>query len=677
MLPVRSVYGPDGNEARITVELPGRLLHARAWEVQVGRVRLYLLDSDVEQNEPQDRWLTAQLYGGDRRTRIKQEILVGIGGTRLIRDVLKLDPAVYHMNEGHCAFLTLERMKDFVQAGLTPQEAREAIKASTAFTTHTPVPAGNESFEAESLHHYLADYVVKTGVQWEQFLELGRERADGNKQEFSMTVLALKLSSRANAVAKLHGKVSREMWNKVWQGVNVEEIPIFHITNGVHLQTWCSRGMRRLLSSKLPIQWGRNEDDPEVWAGVSQIPDEELWRVHQEQKRNFIHRIKSKIEADYTRRGESPQLIRDTVDNLSPEVLTIGFARRFASYKRADLFLRDWERIKRILCHPQRPVQIIIAGKAHPADGMGKAIIRKIVNAARSGDLKGRIVFLENYNMGIARLLTRGVDVWLNNPLRPHEASGTSGMKLGPNGGLNFSILDGWWDEAYRPGVGWEINAGTEFKNRDHQDERDNMAMLDVLEEQIVPLYYDRNERGHSPGWLAMMKSAIAEVSCRFNTTRMVREYYQESYAPIARRVQRMEADDYKGIKALTRWKRQISSRFASVYVSKVEIRGVTSDLMEAGSELTVDIEVYPGKLKAGELRAEFVVGLRAGDAFADRPEILEFKPSGEQDDSGLLHFSLSHCIGQSGNYLYAVRVVPFHELLAAPQETGLVCWGN
>ena len=677
MLPVKSVFAPDGTEARVTVELPGRLLHARVLEVQVGRVHLYLLDSDVEENEPQDRWLTAQLYGGDRRTRIKQEVLVGIGGARLVRDILKLNPSVYHMNEGHCAFLTLERMKDYVTAGLSYQEAREAIKASTAFTTHTPVPAGNESFETDLLHHYLSDYVDKVGIQWEQFLELGRERADGGQQNFSMTVLALKLSSRANAVAKLHGKVSRDMWKDVWKGVNVEEIPIFHITNGVHLQTWCSRGMRKLLSSSLPIEWGKNEDDPRVWSGVRDIPDEDLWRAHQEQKRNFMQRIKAKIEADYTRRGEDPQLIRDTVNNLSPDVLTIGFARRFASYKRANLLLRDWERIKRLLCHPDRPVQIIIAGKAHPADGVGKGIIREMVNAARSSEFKGRIVFLENYNMGIGRLLTRGVDVWLNNPLRPHEASGTSGMKLNPNGGLNFSILDGWWDEAYQPGLGWEISAGSEFRNRDHQDESDNSAMLDILENQIVPLYYDRNGLGFSAGWVGMMKRAISELSCFFSTTRMVREYHDKSYAPISERLSRVESDNYQGIKTLTCWKRQISSRFSSVYVSKVDIRGITSDLMQAGSEIQAHVSVFPGKLTAEELLVELVVGLRAGDAVVDSPAIVRLRSTGKQNDDGTLHFSATHRIDRSGNYLYAIRVVPVHELLGSPQETGLVCWGN
>lgn len=675
ILPVKALLDEHGNEARVSVKLPGRLVHARVWIVQVGRIKLYLMDSDVPENEPGDRHLTSQLYGGDKRTRIKQEILISIGGVRLLKDVLKMVPAVYHLNEGHCAFLIMERIKLFMESGLSFEEAREAVKASTVFTTHTPVPAGNETFNMEVLGHYLRDYIAELGIAWEQFVELGKQ--DSQDQEFCMTVLALKLSSKANGVAKLHGRVSRDMWKNIWKGVNVDDVPIFSITNGVHLQTFTSQPMRALLDRYIPIKWGRNEDDRNVWSKVHDIPDAELWRIKQQQKRDFIERLRAKITDDYTRRGEDPQLIKDTLRELSADHLLIGFARRFATYKRGDLFLRDWNRIVRILGNHDRPAHIIVAGKAHPADVMGKEIIKIIVNAARTPELKGKVIFLENYDMGIGRLLTRGVDVWLNNPIRPMEASGTSGMKVAPNAGLNCSILDGWWDEAYTPDVGWEINPGVEYRNREHQDEMDNVAMLDTLENEVIPLFYDRFEQELPAGWLRMVKTAMANTIPFFNTLRMVREYYNLSYLPTAKREQLLQQNNYQDIRALTAWKRMISARFGTVQIPKVEIKGITSDdILEPGGKVEVNMYVYPGQLEPQEIQAEFVFGVRQGNGFADRPQVVQFDDMHREPGSDILHYRLTHTIQVSGNYLYAVRVLPVHKLLSVPQETGLMCWG-
>ncbi|MBX7139155.1 MAG: alpha-glucan family phosphorylase, partial [Oligoflexia bacterium] len=475
-MPIKKLLNDDGTEAKVQVKLPGRNIFLRVWVAEVGRTKLFLMDADVQENEPDDRWLCAQLYGGDRRTRIKQEMVLGIGGARLVREVLKLQPSVWHMNEGHCAFLTMERIKEFLSQGLSFQEAKEAVRASTCFTTHTPVPAGNENFEMELLAHYMREYVAdEVHINWEQFVDLGADRDATGRQIFSMTVLALKLSGRSNAVAKLHGKVSRKMWTHVWKNLDPEEVPIFPITNGIHTQTWLSPPMRQLLEKNLPIRWGQNDDDPEVWNSVEHIADDELWSARQQQKKRFIEMVKTKVSEDYTRRGETPKLIRETVRGLSSKFLTIGFARRVATYKRGALFLKDFERIARLLGNDERPVQLIIAGKAHPADGVGKQTIRQIVEASRAPELKGRLIYLENYDMGLGRLMTSSVDVWMNNPIRPMEASGTSGMKVCPNGGLNFSILDGWWDEAYDSRVGWKISSRTEFKNAEHQDEIDNL----------------------------------------------------------------------------------------------------------------------------------------------------------------------------------------------------------
>lgn len=673
-VPLRTLTDQNGNEARVSIEMPGRTLFARTWVVNVGRVKLYLLDTDVEENEPDDRQLTARLYGGDKRMRIKQEMMLGIGGLRLVRDILKIKPAVYHLNEGHCAFLFLELLRDFIQQDFSFQEARELVRAMSVFTTHTPVPAGNEVFEVEQVDHYLHEYVDRIGITWEQFLDLGRESP--KSKEFSMTVFSLKLTSKANSVSKLHGKVSRDMWKNVWKGVNVEELPIFPITNGIHLQTWISGSMRNLLDQHLEINWGQNEDSDEVWTAVNRIPDEELWQVARDEKEEFVLRIKEKITEDYVRRGEDPQLIRDTVEKLSPDALTLGFARRFATYKRADLMLKDRARLSALLNDPERPVQIIVAGKAHPADSAGKELIQRIVQASREPEFRGRIVYLENYNMGIGRLLVRGVDVWLNNPLRPFEASGTSGMKVCPNGGLNFSILDGWWDEAYEPGVGWEINPRAEFKNREHQDEMDNAAMLDTLENEIVPLFYERDSKDVPTQWLRAVRASMTRLSPYFSTTRMVREYYQLSYLPTAERNFVLKERDYRDIRTVTAWKQKIASRFANVQVPKIQVRGISSDTMETGGSIEVDAFVYPGKLEPEEIEAQFVIGVREGERFTDMPRVIPMELKEKVPDSEVLHYRLSYTIEESGNYAYAVRVVPIHKLLSSTLETNLMCWG-
>ncbi|NLF25090.1 MAG: alpha-glucan family phosphorylase, partial [Deltaproteobacteria bacterium] len=673
VMPVRSLMNADGSEALVSVQLPGRTLFARVWIVQVGRVNLYLMDTNIDENHPQDREISSALYGGDRKMRIEQEILLGIGGVRLVRELLKVEPSVYHLNEGHVAFLTLERIKHFMRQGLNFQEAREAVRASTVFTTHTPVPAGNEEFNHDLMEHYLRGFVEETGITWGQLLELGHETPQSGS--FSMTVLALKLSNRSNAVSKLHGRICQSMWQNVWKGLNLEEVPIFPITNGIHLATWVSRSMRNLLDRHLEIQWGKNEDDEQVWEKVDKIPDQELRELIRSQKVKMIERIKEKTAEDYARRGEFPRVILETVQGLRADILTIGFARRLAGYKRSNLFLRDLERLKRLMHDPERPLQIIIAGKSHPADDEGKGILKQIMDMARSKDFIGKILFLENYNMGIGRLLVRGVDVWLNNPLRPLEASGTSGMKVGPNGGLNFSILDGWWDEAYRPEIGWRIKTQSEYSSREHQDEFDNIAMMDMLEREIIPLYYDQNEQGFSPGWVAKVKASMKQVSSYFNTLRMLKEYFALSYCPTAERQAVLCSGSFEDLKSLTLWKQKVAARFGSVQIPKVTIRGIRGDILEAGGCLQIDLSVNPGKMEPGELRAELVLGLRQGNTFIEKPLVVPMQELGQDPQSGELTFHVAHNVEQSGSYLYGIRVVPWHPLLSASHETGLVCW--
>jgi phosphorylase/glycogen(starch) synthase len=674
-LPISPVLDEEGNEIVIQVDMGRRLVYARAWQVQVGRVKLYLLDTDCDENSPPDRQITWQLYGGGRKTRIEQEFLLGFGGVRLLEDYLGIKPAVYHLNEGHCGFLLLERIHRFIRNGFTFQEAREAVKSTSVFTSHTPVPAGNEAFEPDLVEHYFNDFAQTCDISWNQFLELGRAHPGDENQPFSMTVLALKLSSAANGVSRLHGAICRDMWQDVWTGILPDEVPIISITNGIHITSWLGRKMRRLLTQYLDIRWDENHNETYAWQRVDDIPDEMFWEQHLTQKRLLIEKVKKKIFTDYVRRGENPQLIRETIDGLNPEALTIGFARRFATYKRAGLLLKDLARLDELLRNEKRPVQFLLAGKAHSADTAGKALIKEIVSLTRSERFRGKIVYLENYGMALGRLMTQGSDVWLNTPRRPHEASGTSGMKAVPNGVLNCSILDGWWDEAYTEEAGWAIDSGALYSNIEHQDEMDGIALFDLLENKIVPSYYTTNEDGVPVEWVKMMKQALMTIAPYFNTMRMVDEYYRQMYRPVAERGKRLAKNNWALVRELTAWKRRIHARFSTVFVEKVAIKGIKGDLLPSDTPLEVEMIVNPGRLSEKEIAAELVIGLQSGGEQARNLRIIPFEVVEHLEGSMLLRYRLTFIVNESGNYVYAVRTVPIHPLLVRNQETGLVRW--
>jgi glycogen phosphorylase/synthase len=674
-LPMRAATDEAGKELRVRVDLAGRDVAARVWEIHVGRVTLYALDTDVDENRPRDREITWRLYGGDRQTRIEQEILLGVGGVQLLEEALGLKPSVYHLNEGHSGFALFERIRRLMSRGLSFQEAREAVKAASVFTTHTPVPAGNEVFDLDLVRRYFEPLTKELGVAWSALEEMGVALSGGAPQKFSMTVLGLKLSSKANGVSKLHGAVCRQMWNSVWRDVAVEEVPIGSITNGIHLTSWIGKDMRRLFSQYLDIRWDENHDDPIVWERVDDVPDDRLWYEHMAQKRRLIESVRERLVRDYSRRGEDPQLIRETLEKLDPEALTIGFARRFATYKRATLLFRDRERLSRLLGDPRRPIQILFAGKAHPADRAGKDFIRQIVELSKSEEFRGKIVFIENYNMELGRLMTQGVDVWLNTPIRPHEASGTSGMKVLANGGLNCSVLDGWWDEGYEEGLGWAIDAGVNYQNREHQDEIDSIALLDLVEHEIAPLYYETNDMGIPQLWVDMMKSALKKACPVFTTSRMVKEYYEKMYQPSAVRNASLSSTDFAGIRKLTAWKRRINGRFSTVRIEHAALRGVEGEVLPSNAGLELELEVNRGRLEPHELKAQLVIGPGDGEQFTGSSEVVPFVQRGGQGAGDVLRFELAYRVDRSGSYRYAVRLVPTHPLLANDQETGLVLW--
>ncbi len=518
----------DGREVVVEVDLPGRTIYAKVYRIQVGRVSLFLMDTDIHPNSPQDRELSARLYGGDQEMRIAQEIVLGIGGVRVLRQ-LGIHPTVWHMNEGHSAFLVLELVREKVAQGMPFDEAWREVRAQSVFTTHTPVPAGNDAFPLHLMEKYFNHFWPHLGLTREQFFELALQQQSWGPT-FAMTVLALKGSHAHNGVSKLHGHVARGMWHWLYPNVSQDEVPITSVTNGIHSSTWLAPAMRRLYDEVLGPDWEEDLDNIALWAKVRDIPDEQLWEVRQALKGELIAIARERVRQRHLRLGSPPQVW----PVLEPEIFTIGFARRFATYKRATLLFREPERLKALLNHRDRPVQIIFAGKAHPADDPGKLFIQQVYQMSQQPGFLGRILFLEEYDMALARALVQGVDVWLNTPRRPYEASGTSGQKAALNGVVNVSVLDGWWPEAYNGANGWTVGEAREYSNQDEQDWNDAQHLYRILEQEVIPTYYDRGSDGIPHRWLAISKESTATIAPVFSTRRMVKEYVTRLYLPVA-----------------------------------------------------------------------------------------------------------------------------------------------
>ncbi len=532
-MPIVALYDENHDPIKISIELPGRTLWARLYEIHVGRVPLILLHTNLPENNPQDRQLTDKLYISDPELRISQEMLLGIGGLRAL-ERLGHNPVIFHMNEGHSAFLTLERICQLMNdKGHTLEEAKEIVKKSSIFTTHTPVPAGNDEFPTWLIDKYFANFWGKLGLNRDQFMDLAKIQTDWSDEVFSMPVLALKLSNYRNGVSKLHGEVSRKMWNYLWPNTESEDVPISHITNGVHTGTWIARRLVDLYIKYLGVDWKDRLDDPDMWERIEAIPDSELWQVRIHLKRKLVSYMVGRARSEWATDNVHPVQTVASGVLLDPLALTIGFARRFATYKRANLIFRDYDRLMKIVTNQEHPVQIVFAGKAHPADEPGKRLIQEVYRHVKSSRNGGRLVFLDDYDMDMARHMVQGVDIWLNTPRRPREASGTSGMKAGMNGTLNFSVLDGWWAEGYNGKNGWAIGDDTHYDNQDLQDEADALSFYETLENEIVPLYYTKRSADGLPGpWIERIKETIRTVSPEFSMTRMVKEYTTELYQP-------------------------------------------------------------------------------------------------------------------------------------------------
>jgi starch phosphorylase len=534
LLPMEPATDPGGAPVTITVETRSATIAARVWKLAVGRNTLLLLDSDVDGNRPEDRQLTARLYGGDDGIRIRQELLLGVGGVRALK-ALGISPGVAHLNEGHSAFAALELVREHMTTeGISADEAMARVAPMVVFTTHTPVPAGHDRFTPELIEEHLGPLRDALRISPEHLLSLGRENTSDHGETFCMTVLALKLSRRANAVSSLHGQVSRAMWTGLYPGGDSSGVPIGHITNGVHVQTWLAPQMHLVYDRHLGTDWPERCGEPHCWDAIEAIDDGELWETHQTLKASLIDFVRRRMARAAERRGESPDTIGHLMRALSPDALTIGFARRFATYKRANLILQDLEAVAALVNDPQTPIQFVFAGKAHPRDRPGKEILQQIARLDRDPRFAGKVLFVEDYDINVARHLVQGVDVWLNNPRRPLEASGTSGQKVVLNGGLNLSVLDGWWAEAYDGLNGFGIGSGETHTAIDVHDRRDGEALLRALRDQVIPLYYDRDGDGLPRAWIARMKRAIRTLGWRFSAGRMVADYVRESYIPAA-----------------------------------------------------------------------------------------------------------------------------------------------
>ena len=673
-MPVSVCRSPNGAPVKISVQIGESLVIAQIWQVKIGRTSLYLLDTNIDDNTGENREITATLYGGTKETRIRQEILLGIGGIRALI-ALGITPAVTHMNEGHSAFLALERLRELVRtAGLSLREALEALRPTNIFTTHTPVPAGNERFSVELMQKYFNSITDGLGIDWHEFMTLGREDPDDEHEEFCMTVLALKVSSYSNAVSQLHGEVSRKMWQPIWPGLPVDEVPIRCITNGVHVRNWISHDMVDLIDRYFGPRFYDEPTYLEIWDRVDRISDEELWRTHERRKVRLVALARKRLREQLKHRGVSGNQLLLADEVLSPNALTISFARRFATYKRATLLLRDKERLYELLTDNEFPVQLIFSGKAHPRDVPGKNLIKDLVHFASQPEIRSRIVFVENFDMSIARYMVSGSDLWLNTPRRPMEASGTSGMKAAINGVLNCSILDGWWAEGFDPSLGWAIGGGEGYDDEEEQDEIESKLLYDLLEREIIPLFYDRGRDGLPRGWIEKMKTSIRVLGREFSSYRMLMEYTEEFYQPGLDNYERLTRSKYAGAKSLASYITRLDSQWSAIEI--VEIPRTPNRNLHVGDAVELTASVRLGELSPDEVSVEIYYGPLSNTGEIAKPQRTEMKQVGTTDDETVHQFQAPLRCAHAGRQGLAIRVLPRHQELVHPFVPGYVLWG-
>ncbi len=672
LLPVTLESDERGNPLTLDVPIQDRNVKVRIWRIQVGRIPLFMLDTNTIENDARDRDITSLLYGGDVEMRLKQEMVLGIGGVRAL-NLLGIDPSVFHMNEGHSAFALLERIRLLMERyRLSFSEAREAVYCSSAFTTHTPVPAGIDMFDQALLSNVMGEYLRSLGIPLEAFLAMGSLDGRTSHGPFNMAMMALKNATWTNGVSELHQRVSRRMWNQVWPGLPESDIPIQGITNGIHIPSWISSDMASLLDRYLGRRWAEDPDSIKVWERVRRIPDSELWRTHERRRERLVAFTRRRLQEQLINRGAKKIEIQMASEALNPQALTIGFARRFATYKRGDLILKDPERLAKLLNDPQRPVQIIFAGKAHPQDHPGKEVIKRIVHLAQQPEFRQRIAFIEDYDMNVARYLVQGADVWLNNPRRPLEACGTSGMKAAANGALNLSVLDGWWAEGFQPGLGWGIGSGEEYDDLGYQDEVESQAIYNLLEKTIVPLFFERGRDNLPREWIGMMRNSMQTLAARFNSHRMLEDYVNKVYVPLALNWNRIQAETLRGARDLASWMNRLREHWPKLRI--LEKRTNARNGFEVGESVNVEVQIYLGQLSHEDLSVEIYYGRVDSKAHFMNRDTLRLRDVKLDGDRALFCGEIP-CV-EAGRFGFRIRMLPFHPHLANPYAPGLILWG-
>ena len=672
-LPITLVKNADDTPFTLEVEFPNRIVSVNVWEVAVGRIKLYLMDADVESNNDEDRSITHKLYGGDWENRMKQEYLLGVGGIKLL-DKLGIKKDIYHMNEGHASLINAERLSHYInEKGLSFNQAKEVVRASSLYTVHTPVPAGHDYFDESMISRYMSKYADKLGISWQQFMDMGRENP-GSHERFSMSVFALNTAQEANGVSLLHGRVSRDMFQPVWKGYFPQELHVGHVTNGVHLPTWASSTIKSLYYNHFDDKFITDQSNTDIWEKVYDVDDEEIWSLRMILKKRLVDYVKYEFKEGWLKNQADPTRIMSVVDGINPNALIIGFGRRFATYKRAHLLFSDLERLSKIVNNPAQPVQFIFTGKAHPADGGGQELIKQIVEISRRPEFLGKILFLENYDMRLAKRLVSGVDVWLNTPTRPQEASGTSGQKAAMNGVLNLSVLDGWWYEGYRENAGWSITDKRTYEDQNYQDLLDSSTIYSLLENEIIPLYFDQDENGCSHGWVQYVKKSMAEIAPIYTTKRMMDDYFDKFYNVLAKRSKFINKDDFAKAKEITAWKENMSENWDKFEVVEIDYKCDQHILPGNATNGLCGNVVIDKKDMKGDLGVECVV-VKYDSSTNEAQFLNSFEFELVKEEGSLLYFEMHESISNPGIHQYALRVFPKNVDLPHRMDFAYVRW--
>ena len=673
-LPIEQVFETDGNPMILAIPFSDRDVYSNVWRVNVGRIPLYLLDTDIDANSEFDRSITHQLYGGDWENRMKQEYLLGIGGILLLNK-LGIKKEVYHCNEGHAAFINIQRLLDLIEVdGLTFNQALEVVKASGLYTVHTPVPAGHDYFDEGLLGKYMGQYPQRLGISWQEFVDMGREQP-GSNDRFSMSTFALNTCQEANGVSYLHGIVSQKMFQPLWQSYFSEELHVGYVTNGVHFPTWASREVKELVNEHFDPSFYEDQSNEKIWEAVYNVADSDIWKMRLSLKKRLIDYVHGQMREGWIKNQTEPKRILDVLDKINPDALLVGFGRRFATYKRAHLLFTDLDRLSRLVNNEKFPIQFLFTGKAHPADGAGQGLIKQIIEISRRPEFLGKIIFLENYDMQLAKRLISGVDIWLNTPTRPLEASGTSGEKAEMNGVLNFSVLDGWWYEGYRQDAGWCLTDKRTYSNQAYQDELDAVTIYSTFENKILPLYYARNSKGYSPEWIQYIKNSMAHIAPVYTTKRMIDDYIEKFYKKLATRSKTLRAKDYAKAKEIAAWKEDMASKWDSFVVESVKIKGIEQSQVNfscyEGEDVLLEIVIDKKEMK-GDLGVECVMISTTDNEnkYLGKRELKLIKREGSK-----LYFELTDKITVVGTHKYAFRVYPDNKDLPHRMDFAYVRW--